>query len=451
MISKFSSKVKYIIVISALLIMILNTFALATSSTTDVTPPRGKLEIKNIIQINNVNYVDTAEIEVEINAKDDICADSEIKYYISTSQISDSTEIAENDWKTYSLGITEKLTLPNLNGSNTIYVVFKDATGNTSLIYSGTNVQYTIAYDKNADDAVDISSTVATTAYYGMSFIVTMQTPTRDNYYFAGWSTSPTATTASYAKGEIIPADVFSGGSKTITLYAVWKQSANGLVLLSDVAEIGDYVSYPVSYDNVVTLSSYTSSYNGWRVISKDVDLDGNSSPGTINIVSAGCPLSYYHSSNSSTSITNLTTNFLTTTLNESGTNTYRKTGFLPYKTLTETFTNKFTAMKSDGVTPQVRAMKAEDIYRVTGHTSMSTGTTMGLNNAGYEQLFANGAYYWLASADSSSYLWRVRDDGFVYYNGYSEYGVRPVVSLKSGIVVTGTDKVGAWNIEVAE
>ena len=76
--------------------------------------------------------------------------------------------------------------------------------------------------------------------------------------------------------------------------------------------------------------------YNGWRVISKNVDLDGVDSPGTVNLVSAGIPLTFYHKSPSDTSITALTTNFLTTELNPDGSKTYIKTRFL-YKSLTET------------------------------------------------------------------------------------------------------------------
>ena len=60
--------------------------------------------------------------------------------------------------------------------------------------------------------------------------------------------------------------------------------------MLADKVEIGDYVNYPVYYDNV-----NGSTLKGWRVISKNIDLDGNPSPGTVNLVSAGVPLTYYY------------------------------------------------------------------------------------------------------------------------------------------------------------
>lgn len=444
---KSKTNFKIIIAITTLLITMFSTISLATGnlSTLDITPPRGKIAFKNSTQIDNITYVDSVNATFEVSAIDDMCDPTEIKYYYSLSPISNTAEVAT--WYDYAPGNTHDITLTNPSGTNTIYAVFKDNVGNISRIYSGADLTYTIQYNKNADDAVMFTSTVATTGYYGMGFMVTMQTPTRDGYYFAGWSTSPDATEVNFKKGEIIPADTFVGGGKIINLYAVWSQSSNGAVLLADVVEIGDYVNYPVAYDNV-----NGAKYNGWRVISKNIDLDGVDSPGTVNLVSAGVPLTFYHPylyNASGISITALTTNFLTTELNDTGNYTYRKTGFL-YNTLTETFTSKFTAMKEDGVTPKVRSMVQEDIFRVTGHTAMATGTTMNLSDAKWEQLFVNGAYYYLASAYSSSYLWLVDGYGYVYNSYDGERGVRPVVSLKSTVIATGQDAVGAWNIEVA-
>ena len=434
---------KFILAITCLLITMFSTISLATGSqaTLDVTPPRGKLEIQNMTQIDNINYVDTANVTFEVTAFDDICEPTEIKYYYSLSPISNTAEVTT--WYDYTPGVTHDITLTNPSGTNTIYAVFKDNVGNTSRIYSGADLTYTIQYNKNADDAVMFTSTVATTAYYGMPFMVTMQTPTRDGYYFAGWSTSPDATEVNFKKGEIIPADTFVGGGKTINLYAVWAQSTNGAVLLADVVEIGDYVNYPVVYDNV-----NGAKYNGWRVLSKNVDLDGVDSPGTVNLVSAGCPLTFKPASGTN-SATKLTNDFLSLEFNDAGTDTYYKTGFL-YGDLKDTFRNKFTALKDDGTTPKVRGMNKEDIFRITGHTAMATGTTMKLSDAKWEQLFANGAYYYLASAYSYVYLWNVSNSGNGDNGRSLEYGVRPVVSLKSTVIATGTDAVGVWNIEVA-
>lgn len=449
---KSKTNFKIIIAITTLLITMFSTISFATGSqaTLDITPPRGKIQIQNMTQIDNINYVDTANVTFEVTAFDDMCDPTEIKYYYSLSPISNTAEITT--WYDYAPGKTENVTLTNPSGTNTIYAVFKDKAGNISRIFSGADLTYTIKYNKNADDAVMFTSTVATTAYYGMGFLVTMQTPTRDGYYFAGWSTSSNATEVNFKRGEIIPADTFVGGGKEINLYAVWSQSTNGAVLLADVVEIGDYVNYPVTYDNVVTYeTSYISKYNGWRVISKNKDLDGVDSPGTVNLVSAGVPLTFKPASGTN-SATLLKDSFFDIGFGDTGSDIFYKTGFL-YKSLKESFTNQYTVMKADGVTPMVRPMVQEDIFRITGHTAMALGTTMQLSDAKWEQLFANGAYYYLASAYSSFYLWYVDNDGYVSngnYGGKREYGVRPVVSLKSTVIATGQDAVGAWNIEVA-
>lgn len=413
-------------------------FAEAEGAPVDVTPPWGRLKITGATMVNNINYVERTEVEVQIYANDNMCLDSEIKFYISTEPISDTEALADNLWENYTTGMTKTITLPNTTSTNTIYAIFKDATGNTSLIYNGANTQYTIVYDANG--GTETPTGVGTTGYFGMPFTVTTQAPKKEGYYFLGWSTNPSATSASYRKGDIIPANVFMGTNKTITLYAIWTTDISGLPLLSNVAEIGDYVNYPVYYDNV-----NGSTYNGWRVISKDIDLDGNASPGTVNLVSAGVPLTYYHYDSSTTSVTNLTTNFLTTIFDPSANNTYRKTGFSPYLTLTEVFTNEYTEM--NGTAPNVRSMLNEDILRITGDETFSG--SISLTKPEYQNLFHVSSDYWLASAYSSSRLWYVYYGGDIYYSSSGEYGVRPVVSLKSTVKANGTDMIGAWNIEI--
>ena len=56
----------------------------------------------------------------------------------------------------------------------------------------------------------------------------------------------------------------------------------------------------------------------------------------------------------------------------------------------------------------------------------------MDLNNPKYSGLYKNDVTYWLASAYYTNTLWSVNSNGNVS-NGHSyEFGVRPVVSLKS-------------------
>ena len=428
----------------------------------DVTPPWGRIVITGATEVSNVNYVDRQQVEVQIYAADDMCKDNEIQYYLSTSEISDTAKIT--DWEDYSTGLKVNVTLPSTTSLNKIYAVFRDLNGNTSLIFSGSNLEQTITYDANASDAT-MATGLASKRTYGAPFVVTTQSPKRDGYFFKGWGLSASATTPNFYAVDVIPADMSIGTDSAATLYAIWTTSVDDLPKLADVVKVGDYVNYPVYYDNVYTSGTdYKSTYKGWRVISKDVDIDGNEAVGTVNLVSAGVPLTYCHYEYSTTSVKNLAINFLTTSFHASNNNQYRKTGFNPYQTLTQIFTNKYTdtyandtsvtyltyssntvtGTKSAG-TLKVRAMTLDDIKLITG------GSTSGLSDASYQELFKIDAHYWLASAglNGSNYLWCVSNRGSVS-SGYDyEFGVRPVVSLKSDIKSNGTDMIGAWDIEI--
>ena len=110
-----------------------------------------------------------------------------------------------------------------------------------------------------------------------------------------------------------------------------------------------------------------------------------------------------------------MTTNFLETPFTASIERTYRQNGLLPYATLTETFTNKYTKLSGDKL--QVRAMKAEDIYDVIGVYKMTTGWAMNLRDAKYDNLLVNGAAYYIAFAYDNYSLWGVSSVGYINSN----------------------------------
>ena len=76
--------------------------------------------------------------------------------------------------------------------------------------------KYTITYNANGGTGAP----AADSAFHGTATTLSSTKPTRSGYTFLGWSTSSTATSATYS----------AGGSITITanttLYAVWKQAA---------------------------------------------------------------------------------------------------------------------------------------------------------------------------------------------------------------------------------
>ena len=439
--------------------------------TNDVTPPYGKVSIKGATETNNINYVDRTSIEVEIYAKDDTCSADEIKYYLSTSPISDTEKIEDSLWKDYYEGAMETINLPSLSSTNTIYAIFKDKAGNTSTIYTGENTEYTITYDANGGTNAPLAQTVQ----YGMPFYIPSSKPAYEGKYFVGWSEVKGTTMADYEGVEIYAQNEKIGANslstdKNITLYAVWTEDINELPSLADVVEVGDYVNYPVYYENV-----NGATLKGWRVLSKDVDIDGNPEPGTVNLVSAGIPLTYYPTNNKE--MEKLALNFFNITFDVSGKGVYKQTGFNPYTTLEEIFNNKYTSVYEDTVVVsytsmyrdgtivtcsgekqegdlKVRGMTKEDVDKVydpTGATiAKDTGTGI-LGNEKYQKLLSVGGSYILASAFSEGNSWFVGSNGRIMSSGWYDYGVRPVVSLNPTVKTTGTDIIGAWDIEVAE
>ena len=89
------------------------------------------------------------------------------------------------------------------NADTTLYAVWKPN-------------PYTVSYNSNGGSGAPSSQT----KYHGSSLTLSSQKPTRTGYTFLGWSTSKTATTASYSAGGS-----FTKNAAT-TLYAVWKLNA---------------------------------------------------------------------------------------------------------------------------------------------------------------------------------------------------------------------------------
>ena len=90
--------------------------------------------------------------------------------------------------------------------------------------------------------------------------------------------------------------------------------------------------------------------------------------------------------------------------------------------------------LNEKGYISDVHAMNYNEAYNITNNSS----STNGIRNI--------GSTYWLASANSNSDNgeWCVNDSGSFYNTScYACYGVRPIVSLTSGVYIksgTGTE-----------
>lgn len=86
-------------------------------------------------------------------------------------------------------------------------------TGNTTLYAVWETNDYTVSYDANGGTNAPASQIKK----HGTNINISSQTPTRENYNFLGWASSPTSSIPIYQ-----PGDVYSANS-SITLYAVWE------------------------------------------------------------------------------------------------------------------------------------------------------------------------------------------------------------------------------------
>lgn len=80
----------------------------------------------------------------------------------------------------------------------------------------------TLKYNANGGSGAPSSQSIEHTTTNDQTHRISSTIPTRDGYKFLGWSTDPTATTASYQPRDTISLS-YNGST---TLYAVWEEAA---------------------------------------------------------------------------------------------------------------------------------------------------------------------------------------------------------------------------------
>lgn len=112
---------------------------------------------------------------------------------------------------------------------------------------NATDYSYTLAYNANGGSGAPGNQTGSNTRTSpSYTFTISSTKPTRAGYDFLGWSTSSTATTASYQPSGSIT--VTSSG--TTTLYAVWKVS--NTVRIVNGSSLDRYTVYIVENNALV-------------------------------------------------------------------------------------------------------------------------------------------------------------------------------------------------------
>ena len=102
--------------------------------------------------------------------------------------------------------------------------------GSRTLVYSGnipaakpTSRVYYLYYNANGGSGAPPTQSSVSTTNNSWAFTISSTEPTRSGYTFLGWSTSSTATSASYQPGDTIS---LTSSSPTRTLYAVWEEAS---------------------------------------------------------------------------------------------------------------------------------------------------------------------------------------------------------------------------------
>lgn len=121
-------------------------------------------------------------------------------------------------------------------------------------VETGDRANYTISFDDNTSDSVT-GLPDSMTATCGANTTLPSNTLIRTGYDFLGWSTSSTATSASYTAGGTY------NGSSDVTLYAVWKLSEYDVTLDANGGTIADTPYWSSNGETAVKKISYSNVY----------------------------------------------------------------------------------------------------------------------------------------------------------------------------------------------
>ena len=162
--------------------------------------------------------------------------------------------------------------------ARTYYIIFSDWTTEDDSftvsfkVVNASATQYTcyLYYDANGGSGAPSTQSYTGTLTSNHTFTISSTTPSKSGYNFKGWSTSSSASSASYSAGGTISV----GYNSSKTLYAVWEQQ---VTTISITVYKGNWASFKllgVDTSNV-TSSSKTYTVNSGQTI--DVDWYGAS------------------------------------------------------------------------------------------------------------------------------------------------------------------------------
>lgn len=132
-------------------------------------------------------------------------------------------------------------------------------TGNKTVVANWTANVYTIQYNANGGTGAPGNSSKT----YDTAMTLPSTEPTRDGYDFLGWSTSSTATSATYTAGSSLSTDLSTTHGATVVLYAVWRELKVYVKVGGVWVEGSPYVNINGEWKRIVCV--YVNNNGTWR------------------------------------------------------------------------------------------------------------------------------------------------------------------------------------------
>lgn len=164
-----------------------------------------------------------------------------------------------NYGSSYSISDVKAVTGKTYNGVSSGSLTGTVGTSGVSVRLKFTTNTYTIAYNANGGSGAPSGQTKT----YGTSLTLSTTVPTYVGYTFLGWSTSSTATSATYAAGATLSSDLTTTNGATVTLYAVWKATAPYNLGISFISATDTSITIKCSCESRVDGLTWTAYYTG--------------------------------------------------------------------------------------------------------------------------------------------------------------------------------------------
>ena len=325
--------------------------------------------------------------------------------------------------------------------SITVSWVADDGVGQLYAVWEKNATQYTcyLYYNANGGSGAPSTQSYTGTSTSNHSFTVASGTPTRSGYDFLGWSTSSSASSASYSAGSSI--SVSYNGSKT--LYAVWQEKVTTYTVTVYKGNWDSFKWVGGSDSTKYTSSSHTYTVNAGT--SFDIDWYGKSSE-------SGSGTNYTYTTTYTANNYNMSTSQYGTSLGDSVTinssgSYYPAVQMSSTTTYTYNFTIKYNANGGSGAPSDTTTTNSSTTKSIT--LSSTTPTRSGYQFLGWStSSSATSATYSAGSSYTFNYgttqLYAVWKQATITVTGTPDsYGVvgtawsfKPTVS-ESGCTVT--------------